>query len=321
MKSYTHFTLSERESLQQYLYERKSYREIAKLIGKSPSSICREIKRNVGNNKKRYSPVGATFRYIECRKKCIKKKIIQPETPVYQYVEEKLSSFWSPEIIAYRGKEKGLKVSATTIYRALAENRIMGFSRQTHLRRRGKRRNPNKKNYVAIKPTHTIHERPKIVELKERFGDFEGDTILGKVGKGCAITCVDRKSKLLLGAIAKSKDKEIVRKAFLRAFELANFEIPVETITLDNGSEFAEFRELEKDLNATIYFADTHSPWQRGLSEHTNDMLRFFYPKGTNFLEISEEEFQKVINLINTRPRKSLGYLSPIEFLSKKCCT
>ena len=85
--------------------------------------------------------------------------------------------------------------------------------------------------------------------------------------------------------------------------------------------KFADFLNIEKDLGTTIYFADLHSPWQRGLNENTNDLLRFFYPKGTDFLSVSEEEFQKVIHLINSRPRKCLGYLSPLEFLSKKCCT
>lgn len=104
-------------------------------------------------------------------------------------------------------------------------------------------------------------------------------------------------------------------------FALSELKIPIETITLDNGSEFADFLNIEKDLNTTIYFADPHSPWQRGLNENTNDILRFFYPKGTDFLNVPVEEFQNVVHLINNRPRKCLGYLSPIEFLSKKCCT
>lgn len=96
--------------------------------------------------------------------------------------------------------------------------------------------------------------------------------------------------------------------------------MPIETITQDNGSEFADFLNIEKDLGTTIYFADLHSPWQRGLNKNTNGLLRFFYPKGTDFLSVSEEKFQKVIHLINSRPRKCLDYLSPLEFLSKKCC-
>ena len=152
-------------------------------------------------------------------------------------------------------------------------------------------------------------------------GDFEGDTVYGGVGKGCAVTLVDRKSKLLVAAIASNREKETIRNAFLRAFALTEHSIPIETITLDNGSEFADFVNIESDLQTTIYFADPHSPWQRGLNENTNDILRFFYPKGTNFLNVTEEEFQDVIHLINSRPRKCLGYLSPLEFLAKKCCT
>ena len=152
-------------------------------------------------------------------------------------------------------------------------------------------------------------------------GDFEGDTVYGGIGKGCAVTFVDRKSKLLVGSIAISRERNTIRKAISRAFELMEVPMPIETITLDNGSEFADFLNIEKDLGTTIYFADLHSPWQRGLNENTNDLLRFFYPKGTDFLSVSEEEFQKVIHLINSRPRKCLGYLSPLEFLSKKCCT
>lgn len=179
----------------------------------------------------------------------------------------------------------------------------------------------NRKKCNTIHPVHTIHDRPEIVETKSRIGDFEGDTVYGGIGKGCAVTFVDRKSKLLVGSIAISRERNTIRKAISRAFELMEVPMPIETITLDNGSEFADFLNIEKDLGTTIYFADLHSPWQRGLNENTNDLLRFFYPKGTDFLSVSEEEFQKVIHLINSRPRKCLGYLSPLEFLSKKCCT
>ena len=179
----------------------------------------------------------------------------------------------------------------------------------------------DRKNCSTIHPVHTIHDRPEIVETKIRLGDFEGDTVYGGVAKGCVVTLVDRKSKLLTAAISVNREKENIRNAFLRAFSLMEFDIPVETITLDNGSEFADFLNIEADLNTTIYFADPHSPWQRGLNENTNDIIRFFFPKGTNFLNVSEEELQNVVHLINSRPRKCLGFLSPLEFLSKKCCT
>lgn len=321
MKSYTHFTLSERICLQQLLSEGKSYRNIAKILGRSPSSISREVKRNFSKKKNRYNAWRATTLYIIRRRNCVRTHIIQPNTHLYEYIVECFNQYWSPEIIANRCKMQGLNVCTATIYRALKEKRLLGISRKTHLRRHGKKIAKDRKNCCSIHPIHTIHERPEIVETKARFGDFEGDTVYGGIGKGCAVTFVDRKSKLLIATIAPNREKETIRKAFKNAFALMEHNIPIETITLDNGSEFADFLNIEKDLQTTIYFADPHSPWQRGLNENTNDILRFFYPKGTNFLNVSEEEFQNVIHLINCRPRKCLGYLSPLEFLAKKCCT
>lgn len=321
MKSYTHFTLSERNCLQQLLSEGKSYREIAKNLGRSPSTISREVQRNFSRKKKRYNAWRATTLYIIRRKNCIRKHIIQPNTELYNYIVECFKQYWSPEIIAHKCKEHGLYVCTSTIYRALNQKRLIGLSPKTHLRRRGKKIITDKKSCNSIYSVHTIHDRPKIVEMKSRFGDFEGDTVYGGIGKGCILTFVDRKSKLLVATIVENREKETIRKAFIRAFSLMEFNIPIKSITLDNGSEFADFLNIEKDLKTTIYFADPHSPWQRGLNENTNDIIRFFFPKGTNFLNISEEYLQNVVHLINSRPRKCLDYLSPLELLSKKCCT
>lgn len=321
MKSYTHFTLFERNCLQQFLTEGKSYREIAKILGRSPSTISREVKRNYSYKKKHYNAWRATVLYIVRRRNCVRKHAIIPNTDLYAFVLKGFESFWSPETIANRCKMSGFNVCTTTIYRALKENRLFGITRKTHLRRHGKNPMNNRKNCSTIHPVHTIHDRPEIVETKSRLGDFEGDTVYGGVGKGCIVTLVDRKSKLLAAAKSQNRAQENIRAAFSRAFSLMEIDIPVETITLDNGSEFADFLNIEKDLNTTIYFADPHAPWQRGLNENTNDIIRFFFPKGTNFLNVSDEELQHVVHLINSRPRKCLGYLSPLEFLSKKCCT
>ncbi|HPY84614.1 MAG TPA: IS30 family transposase [Ruminococcus flavefaciens] len=321
MKPYTHFTLSERNCLQQLLSEGKSYREIAKVLDRSPSTISREVKRNFSKKKKRYNAWRATTLYIIRRRNCVRKHTIQPNTDLYEYIISCLKKYWSPEIIAYKCTEQGFSICTATIYRALKEKRLVGITPKTHLRRHGKKTTSDRKNCSTIHPVHTIHERPEIVEAKGRFGDFEGDTVYGCVGKGCAVTLVDRKSKLLIATIAANREKGTIREAFKRAFALMEHDIPIKTITLDNGSEFADFLNIEKDLQTTIYFADPHSPWQRGLNENTNDILRFFYPKGTNFLNVTEEEFQNVVHLINSRPRKCLGYLSPLEFLDKKCCT
>lgn len=321
MKSYTHFTLTERNCLQELLAEGKSFREIAKILDRSPSTISREVKRNVSKKKNRYNAWRATVLYIIRRKNCVRKPVIQENTKLYEYILECFEQYWPPEAISNKCKEKGFKVCTSTLYRAVKENRLPGITPKTHFRRHGKKLAKDRKNYSSIHPVHTIHDRPEIVETKERFGDFEGDTVYGAEGKGCIVTFVDRKSKLLTAAIARNRKKETIRNAFKKAFALMECDIPIETITLDNGSEFADFLNIEKDLNTTIYFADPHSPWQRGLNENTNDIIRFFYPKGTDFLSVSEEDFQNVIHLINSRPRKCLAFLSPLDFLSKKCCT
>ena len=318
MKPYTHFTLFEREYLQESLKEGKSFRKIAEELGRSPSSISREVRRNFSKNKKRYHPWRATVLYITRRKNCHRKPKIEKNTEIYEYISECLQKFWPPEVKAERCKWKGYNICCSTIYRAVKNNIFEAINRKTHLRRKGKRKYQNRSNYNTIHPEHTIHERPEIVENKERIGDWEGDTICGK---GCIVTNVERRTKYLTAAISASKDMHAVRNAFANAFRTADIKLPVYTLTLDNGSEFADFKGIEQDLNTTIYFADPHSPWQRGLNENTNGILRFFFPKGTNFLKLSQEDLDTVVSLINNRPRKCLGYLSPVEFISKKCCT
>ena len=161
----------------------------------------------------------------------------------------------------------------------------------------------------------SIHSRETIIELRGRLGDFEGDTVYGSVGKGYLITGVDRRSRYLVAAIARDKKAQTTNAAFVDAFMNAERKIKPLTLTLDNGTEFAEYRALEKELGITIYFADTHSPWQRGSNENINGLIRFFFPRGTNFNEVSDEQLRAVVELINDRPRKCLNFLSPNEYL------
>ncbi|MBR3767033.1 MAG: IS30 family transposase [Clostridia bacterium] len=321
MMSYKHFTLKERECLSEKIKEGKSIRQIAKEMKRSPSTISREIKRNTTSDDKGYYPLTATSNYINRRKNSVRPHIIGNNPSIDEFVIECLNKYWSPEIIAVKSKKNKTPVSCSTIYRAIKEKRLPKISEQTHLRRRGKLKYQHRKTCQAIHPDHTIHERPKSCEQKLRFGDWEGDTVLGGKGKGCIVTLVDRKSKVLSAAISCKMSASSIRAAINQAFEKMSVSLPIRTLTLDRGSEFADFRNIEKDLNTTIYFADPHAPWQRGLNENTNDMLRFFFPKGYDFLSLSDEELQNVVYLINCRPRKCLNYLSPLEFISKKCCT
>ncbi|MFI3142208.1 MAG: IS30 family transposase [Clostridia bacterium] len=320
MKSYNHFTLFERESLAKYLEEGLSYRKIAKELNRNVSSISREVKRNYSKTTKRYHPWRATTLYITRRKNCVRKYKVEVDKELYQYIETALKLYWSPEIISLKCKQNGMSISHKTIYLAINKGLFDEITPKTHLRRKGRRKKTSKyASSATIKPELTIHQREDIVLEKVRLGDFEGDTVLGGINKGGLVTMVDITSKYLYAKKWNKKDAKTIKQCILNCFKLS--EIPLKTITLDNGSEFAEHKSISKDLSVPIYFCDPHAPWQRGLNESTNDILRFFFPKGTNFLEISEEEIQKVVDLINSRPRKCLGLLSPIEFLSKKCCT
>ena len=314
MQSYHHFTLEERESLSQMLKESIPKAEIARRLGKHRSSIGREIQRNK-NKDNNYHPWRATICYIVRRKLCIRKPRLADKV-AYDFVVFGLDQFWSPQIIAERWnmEHPSVPLAPATIYRSLHRKQLPEFTKNTHLRRRGKRKNCR---CQTIHPVHTIHDRPKEAESRQRLGDLEGDTVYGGIAKGCLLTLVDRTSRFLYAALSKTRESKLIEMAF----EEALGECRPESITLDNGSEFADFKQIEKNHNTTVYFADPHSPWQRGSNENINGLIRFFFPKGTNFHAVTQADLDRVLSLINNRPRKCLGWLSPVEFLSRSCCT
>lgn len=316
MQPYTHFTLEERESLRIKKTEGKSLHAIARELGRSVSSISRELKRNSGINGSYQAWRGCQL-YKSRRKRCRRTYRLVQDTALLEKVCEGLDQYWSPEIIAqmWNREHPEKRVSHTTIYNALKNKCIKGYGEHSHLRRRG-RRKYCRGNNATIHPEHTIHERPDLIEARERFGDWEGDTVLGARGKGGLSTCVDRKSRyLVLGLIRNMSAKE-TEAAFCAMLK----DQTVHSITFDNGSEFAGFKNIQRRLKTTVFFADPHSPWQRGSNENINGLIRWFFPKGTDFLTVFPQQLRYVEALINNRPRKCLGWLSPIQFLLQ-CCS
>jgi len=310
MLPYKHFTAIERQKIQEMINKGKNFSEIARELGRNRSSVTREYHRNK-NKDGSYHWWRATILYMKRRGRSVRKLRVKC-VKVRKFVAEGLEKRWSPEIIVARYKKEnpGEKLSHSTIYRAIKSKEFPEYTPKTHLRRQGKRK--NKHNSQTIKPVHTIHDRPPEVETRERIGDLEGDTVYGGIGKGCVVTLVDRYSRMLYAAKSHSRDSQLIEDAFKNALG----DTPVKTITLDNGSEFSRFAEIEKNHHTTVYFADPHSPWQRGSNENINGLLRFFFPKGTDFLNVSDDDFLNVISLINNRPRKCLDWLSPFEFLN-----
>ena len=317
MLSYIHFTLEERICLQNLLSEGKSFRQIARILGRNPSTISREIKRNRTKYPKHKSNNQFNYHYwrahilTTCRRKQNRRIALVPNTFKYNYVVEKLNQYWSPEQISMRLRTEypDQIVGVSTIYRYIKRKDLEGITKKTHLRRKGKNRHLVHKNCYVIHPDRRIPEWSDDIKARTRIGDWEGDTVFGGVGKGLIVTLVDRKSRFLKAGLLSSRNAEETREVIEK---MLDGDI-VYSVSLDNGSEFAEFRELEKNIKAPVYFAEPHKPWQRGTNENTNDVLRFFFPKGFDFRKITQAQLDAVVDLINDRPRKCLNWKSPRE--------
>lgn len=310
MSSYTHFTRIERIKLGELKKKGKSIREIARELGRSPSSVSRELRRNQNKNGS-YHYWRATILYILRRRNCHPASRLAEGTEIRSYVEAGLSKFWPPETIAacWNKAHPEDRISHTTIYRWLAKGKLKGFSRKKHLRRRGKRIQTRNANYNTIHPDRLIDTWPEDIRTRSRIGDWEGDTVYGGIGKGFIATMVDRRSRFLASARVLTRRPDETACAIYKALD----GLPVKSISLDNGSEFSLFRQMEEHFQAPVYFAKPHAPWQRGSNENTNGLLRFFFPKGFDFQKLSDEELLAVIDLLNNRPRKSLGWKTPAE--------
>ena len=321
--SYTHFTLKERKYLQQLLSEGYSFRKIAEILERSPSTISREVNRNKAkyhphrksDNKYWYNHWRAQNLYIRRRREQVR-AALQPDTTQWNYIVTNLQLYWAPEEIASRWNtehpnEKGLCVS--TIYRYIKLEKFDGITAKQHLRRRGKRMQTRNANYNSIQPDRIIPDWPEEIRNRIRIGDWEGDTVYGGIGKGLLVTLVDRNSRYLRMGLLANRSAEATRKVI----EKLLCGLPVKSVSLDNGSEFSEFRKLEEDLHTLVYFAEPHKPWQRGTNENTNDIVRFFFPKGFDFRTVTDEDVQFVEDLINNRPRKCLGWKKPAEILEE----
>lgn len=310
MKSYTHITLEERKSLQELYKEGVSIRELSRALDRSPSTISRELKRN-RNKDGTYHHWRAQTLYIIRRRYNPKRRRIRPGTPLWNYIVQKLQLYWTPEEIVMRWKKEHPeeKISFSTIYHYIKRGEFPDITPKKHLRRRGKRKYPRSSHFNTIHPDRIIPQWPEEIKERARIGDWEGDTVYGAVGKGLIVTCVDRKTRYLKAGLLQRREAEQTEMTLIDILQ----GLPVTSLSLDNGSEFANFRRIEEKLQAPIYFAEPHKPWQRGTNENTNDILRFFFPKGTDFNKVTQKFLDSIVYLINTRPRKCLNWLSPYE--------
>jgi transposase, IS30 family len=316
--AYHQLRAEEREVISQMAAAGKSPPTIAEFLDRDPTSIRRELRRN--GFKGLYCAVHAQQlaerRRREGRAKC--RKLAQPENR--EYVEQRLRKCWSPEQIAGRSKrdfpaDPRRKLSRQTIYTWLAHDdhrrRWIVYLRQ-YKRRRRHARAPGRMD-------RALQKRPAIINERGRFGDWEGDTIVGSGRHGGAlISLVERKSGYLALLPVAGRKAEPVRRSICG--RMAQFPSDLRhSVTFDNGSEFADYAVLEKALGIDVFFTDPHAPWQRGTDENTNGLVRQFFPKGTNLRLVSRYKTAKVEQLLNDRPRKRLNFQTPSEVFNAEC--
>lgn len=232
---------------------------------------------------------------------------------IWALVEEKLRQDWSPEQISGRLKEDEVFISHESIYQYIYADKRVGGSLWTHLRRHEKKyrkRRCGQDRRGKIPNRRSIEDRPVIVEERSRVGDWEADLILGKNHQGVAVTLTERKSRFTLLRTLPSKHADPIKEAIIA---LLKWDARLKTITFDNGKEFTGHQEISAALNADCYFAHPYSSWERGTNENTNGLIRQYLPKSRNLKEISMEEEVRIMDKLNLRPRKCLGFRTPYE--------
>jgi IS30 family transposase len=312
MQKYTRLTEEERWQIAVHRQSGKSIGWIARTLKRCFSTISRELCRNSAKDGIYYAPSAQV--QAQKRGAVRNQSRRKAQGAVLEYVHCKLEEYWSPvQISGWLKAEYGIRISHETIYQTIVYDpchawRLRGFLRHggRTYQRRGRQKYAGR-GYIPGR--RDIDERPGVVNEKSRIGDWELDTIVGEGHQGYLVSMVDRHSKYTLLMRVVNAKAETVKTAILAALEWMKDK--VFTLTADNGKEFSAHHDIATALHADFFFAKPYHSWERGLNEHTNGLVRQFFPKKTNFLTITDEQVQHVQNLLNNRPRKSLKFKTP----------
>ena len=324
MRAYRQLTEEDRIEIYAMKQAGKQQNQIAAVLGVSSSTVSRELTRNTGL--RGYRPKQAHQKMLRRRFTARKAVKMTPET--VDYIESRLRQEHSPEQIAQRMKVdpawEGPVVSHERIYQHIWQEKAWGGTLYKHLRIGGTKQRRKRRNSRDLRGTIKnrvgIEQRPPIVNRKIRIGDWEGDTVVGKNHQGALVTLVDRKIKLtLLGKVDRST-AEAVEQTIITLME----RLPRRsyTLTVDNGQEFSSHESIARRLEINVFFADPYRAWQRGLNENTNGLIRQYVPKGSDIRTLTAKQIKHIMDRLNNRPRKSLGFLTPNEvFYERKQLT
>ena len=308
--TYHHLSQEERYQISALLKAGLTQAQISLNLGRHKSTISREVSRNSGlrGYRPRQACLLAENRALNSRNA---RQITDAD---WLCVESYLRDQWSPEQIASE-----VSMSHETIYRHVYADKAIGGDLYKSLRCQRKRR----KRYACgrdrrgqIIGRRPICERPRHIEERRQIGHWEGDTLIGKSHKHAIVSLVERKSGYAVLAKVEKKTADLVSTAIIK--RLMPISERVQTLTFDNGKEFANHASIDKALGSTTYFADPYSSWQRGSNENLNGLIRQYIPKSRPLSTVTDNELEKIERLLNTRPRKRLGYKTPIEIFTSQ---
>ena len=307
---YSQLTEGERNQFYALRQAKMPMTEIADQLGRSRTTLYNELDRNKGG--RGYRPRQAQKFAEQRREDKVQPLKMRPE--VTAYIESKLQLQWAPEQIAGTMKTDpdgpGLSVSTETIYRYVGDDKRAGGTLYTQLRhglKKRRKRRGGKDLRGKIRNRVDIDQRPAVVETRKRLGDWEADLVCGTGASGYLVTLVERVSRRVLIGFTKTKTASEVTREILRMLK----DEVVETITFDNGKEFAGHERIAEELGCQCYFAKPYHSWERGLNENTNGLIRQYFPKKMSFAKITTDQIALVQHRLNTRPRKCLGFKPP----------
>ena len=323
-KSYTHMSVEERETLSLGLSQGYSLRTMATVLGRSPSTLSRESARNKTRGQPYRACTAHPLAVARARQPRRPRKLLDPW--LWRYVQTHLLQGCSPEQIAGRLRREypdnmRKRLSAETIYVALyvlprgaLRSELLAALRQAHKARRPRARGRDRRGQI---PNMTlIAERPAEVATRTVPGHWEGDLIKGARNGSAVGSLVERTTRLVILARLDGTDALSARQGFTS--KLKHVPTPLrKTLTYDRGKEMAEHERLAQRLAIQVFFADPHSPWQRGTNENTNGLLRQYLPKGTNLSGYTQRELNAIAHRLNTRPRKCLAWATPLEVFTQ----
>ena len=320
-KRYNHLSLEERDKITVMKSEGEAISEIARVMGRNKGTISRELQRNASTEYKLYLSHRAQGRAEQRKREACERPRLK-NSQILGYVQNKLKEGWSPEQIAGRitKEHECLSISHEAIYQYIYDSKtsdrkeLISCLRRAHRKRKVK--GIGRKTKKTKIPNRTsIEARPASIETRKQFGHWEGDSLVSRKSTVSLNSLVERKSRLLILTKLKRKTADETNKAVVK--RLNGFpQNSRRTLTMDNGSENAGHQKITAAIGIKCYFAQPYASWQRGTNENTNGLIRWYLPKGTDFSKISDQHIAQIESLINNRPRKCLGFKTPIEVAS-----